>query len=131
MSAQPESNLTVSRVMRAPDNTVKVIRHMNSPHLKQFTLVSKKSTVNKLNPTYYVVKIETDTPVLSPHSKIKVYCSCLDFRYRQAYCFHREHALISTSDYVIEEPTTTNPNCIIKACKHINAALKYGLEKRI
>ena len=125
------SSLTAAQVMGVPDNSIKVIKTIKQPFIKQFVVISRKSTTT-LKPNLYSVKIESNTPDLGPQSKIKCYCDCLDFRYRMAYCFHQKNALLAPANYVIEPPDKTNPNCReVRACKHIRAALKYGIERGI
>ena len=84
-----------------------------------------------MQPNLYVVKIESDTPKILPTSKVKVYCSCLDFRYRLAYCFDQNGGLLTQPDFVLEPPKETNPNCIVRSCKHINIALKHAIQQGI
>ena len=124
------STITASSILRVPDASIKVIKVINRPYIKQFSLISKKSTTD-IQPSMYVVKIESDTPKIIPTSKLKVYCSCLDFRYRLAYCFNQHGALLTQPDFVLEPPKETNPTCTIRSCKHINAAIKYAIEKGI
>ena len=125
------STITAAQIMGVPDSTIKVIKTIKQPFIKQFVVISRKSTTT-IKPSLYTVKIESNTADLTPQSKIKCYCDCLDFRYRQAYCFHEKGALLSPPNYVIEPPDKTNPGCSeIRACKHIKAALKYGVERRV
>lgn len=125
----PNSTVTVSQIMGVPDNSIKVIKTINQPFIKQMVVISKKSTTT-IKPSLYTVKIESNTPQLTPQSKIKLYCDCLDFRYRMAYCFHQKGALLSPPNYVIEPPDKTNNGCAkFRACKHIKAALKHGIER--
>ena len=132
-----QSSLTVAQLMGAPDSTIKVIRTINQPYIKQFVVLSKKSTTN-IKPNLYTVKVESDTPKLTPRSKIKCSCTCADFRYRLAYCFHEKGALLTSEDFLLKldgqeiKPDKTNPGCHkFRACKHIRAALKYGLERNM
>ncbi len=125
------SQITAAQIMGVPDNSIKVIKAIKQPFIKQFVVISRKSTTT-LKPNLYSVKIESNTADLSPQSKVKVYCDCLDFRYRMAYCFNQKGALLAPASYVIEPPDKTNPNCReIRACKHIKAALKYGIERHV
>jgi hypothetical protein len=123
------STVTVASLLGTVDNSIKIIKTINQPFIKQFVVISKKSTTS-IKPNLYTVKIESNTPELKPTSKIKCYCNCLDFRYRMAYCFHEKGALLSVPDYVIEPPDKTNAGCQkFRGCKHIKASLKYGLER--
>ncbi len=123
------SDITVSQIMGASDNNIKVIKSIKQPYIKQFIVISRKSTTS-IKPTLYSVKIESNTPNITPQSKIKVYCDCLHFRYRQAYCFYEKKALLSPPNYVIEPPNKTNPGCgRIEGCKHIKASLRYAVER--
>ena len=125
------STITVEQLLGVPDQSVKVVKTINQPYLKQFVVISRKSTTG-IKPNLYSVKVETNTPTITPQSKIKCYCDCLDFRYRQAYCFNEKGALLNPPNYVIEPPDKTNPGCAnLKACKHIRSALKYALEHHI
>jgi hypothetical protein len=125
------STVTVAQIIGVPDKTIQVIKTINQPFIKQLVVISKKSTTT-IKPSLYTVKVESDTPVLTPTSKIKCMCTCLDFRYRMAYCFHERGALLSPPDYVIEPPDKTNTGCKqFRACKHIRGALKYALERGI
>jgi hypothetical protein len=80
------STITAAQIMGVPDNTIKVIKTIKQPFIKQFVVISRKSTTT-IKPSLYTVKIESNTPDLTPQSKIKCYCDCLYFIYRQAYCF--------------------------------------------
>ena len=131
------SKITVQQLMGACDHSIKVIRVVNQPFVKQFFILSKKSTT-KIQPNTYVVRIECDTTKITPNSKIKVACTCGDFRYRQAKCFYDKGALLTPEDYLIKmngqeiNPDKTNPGCKnFKPCKHIICALKYGLQQGI
>ena len=132
-----ESKVTVQQLMGVCDPTIAIIRVINQPYLKQFLVLSKKSTT-KIQPNTYTVKVEVNTPKITPQSKIKVACSCNDFRYRQAKCFYDKGALLVPEDYLIKldgqeiNPDKTNPGCKnFRPCKHIKCALKYGLEHGI
>jgi len=132
-----DSNVTVAQLLGAPDSSIQVIKVINQPFLKQFMVLSKKSTTS-IKPNVYTVKVESTTPKLTSQSKIKVACTCADFRYRLAYCFQQRGALLSPEDYLLKldgetiTPDKTNPGCTkFKACKHIKAALKYGMERLI
>ena len=124
------SSIRVSQILRTTDTTIGIIKTINRPYIKQFSVLSKKSTAG-IQPNLYVVKIESDTPKITPQSKVKVYCSCLDFRYRLAYCFDQHDALLTQPDFVLEPPNETNPNCQVRSCKHINASLKFALQRGV
>jgi len=132
-----KSSVTVAQLMGVPDSSIQVIKTINQPFLKQFSVLSKKSTTT-IKPNLYTVKIELNTPKFTSHSKVKVACSCSDFRYRLAYCFYEKGALLANEDYLLKldgqeiKPDKTNPGCSkFRACKHIRAAIKYGLERNI
>ena len=103
---------------------------MSRPHLKQFSVFSKKSST-KLGKTLYSVKIQSDTPKITNTSKLRVYCSCLDFRYRLAYCLDLKGALLTQPDFILEHPTTTNPDCIVRGCQHISTAIRHAIQRNI
>ena len=125
------SKVTVAQLLGIPDNSIKVIKAINQPYIKQFVVISRKSSTG-IKPSLYTVKIESNTPNLTPQSKVKVFCDCLDFRYRQAYCFNEKGALLIPPSFVIEPPDKTNPGCAkMRPCKHIRAALKYALERNL
>ncbi len=130
------SQIRVSQLMGVPDSSIQVIKVINQPYVKQFSVLSRKSTTN-IKPNLYTVKIELDTPKITPNSKVKVSCSCADFRYRQAKAFHDKDALLVNEDYLLKmngveiKADKTNPQGIIKACKHIKSALSYGLQRKI
>ena len=131
------STIRVSQLMGVPDSSIKVIKVINQPYIKQFSVLSRKSTTS-IKPNLYTVKLESDTPKLSPQSKIKVSCSCADFRYRLAYCFREKNALLVNEDYLLKFngqdvlPDKTNPGCRkFRACKHIKASLAYALQRGI
>jgi hypothetical protein len=125
-----ESKFTVASLLGTYDSSIKVVKTINRPYIKQFAVLSKNSTVSK--PSLYNVKFELNTPKITPQSKIKVYCDCMQFRYRLAFCFNENDALLMPASYVIEPPDKTNPGCKkLEPCKHIRAALKYALEHKI
>jgi len=126
-----QSTLTVASLMGVTDPSIKIIKTIDRPFIKQFATLSKSSTT-EIKPALYNVKVELDTPKFTPQSKVKVSCDCLDFRYRYAYCFNEKGALLTVPSYVMEPPTKTNSGCSkIKACKHIKVALKYGLQRQL
>jgi hypothetical protein len=123
------SSVTAASILGVVDPSIKVIKTINQPYIKQFMVISRKSTTG-VKPNLYSVKIEANTPEITPQSKIKVYCDCLDFRYRQAFCFNEKGALLNPPNYVIEPPDKTNPGCgKFQACKHIKSAIKYAIER--
>jgi hypothetical protein len=131
------SKVNVSQMMGVPDSSIAIIKTINQPYVKQFVVLSRKSTTT-IKPNLYTVKIEADTPKLTPTSKIKMSCTCADFRYRLAYCAHEKGALLTSEDFLLKldgqevKPDKTNPGCSkFRACKHIKAALKYGLERSL
>jgi hypothetical protein len=126
-----QSQVTASQLTGTIDNSIKVIKTIKQPFIKQFVVMSRKSTTT-IKPNLYNVKVETDTPELRPSSKVKCYCDCLDFSYRQAYCFNEKGALLIPQGFVIEPPDKTNPGCQkFRPCKHIKEAIRYGLERKI
>ena len=131
------SKIKVAQLMGVPDSSIQVIRVVNQPYIKQFSVLSKRSTT-KIKPNLYTVRIEVDTPKITPQSKVACSCACSDFRYRLAYCFKEKDALLAPEDYLLKmdgqevKPDKTNPNCReFRACKHIKAALTYGLQRKI
>ena len=131
------SKIIVSQLMGITDNSVQIIKVINQQYLKQFVVLSKKSTTG-IKPNIYTVKIESNTPKLTPQSKIKVSCTCADFRYRLAYCLYEKDALLTPEDYLLKldgeeiKPDKTNPGCSkVRGCKHIKASLKYALQHNI
>ncbi len=134
--ATTTSKIRVAQLMGVPDSSIKVIKVINQPYIKQFSVLSKQSTT-KIKPNLYTVKIELDTPTMSPQSKVKVSCSCADFRYRLAYAFDKQDALLISEDYLLRlngqeiKPDKTNPQLEVRPCKHIKCALQYGLQRKI
>ncbi len=136
MSAS-NSKIHVSQLMGVPDSTIQVLRVVTQPYIKQFSVLSKKSTT-KIRPNLYTVRIEVDTPKITPQSKVMCSCTCSDFRYRLAYCMNEKDALLAPEDYLLQlngqtiKPDKTNPGCNkFRACKHIKAALAYGLQRKV
>jgi len=135
-SSNNPSQIKVAQLMGVPDSSISVIKVINQPYLKQFSILSRKSTTS-IKPNLYTVKIELDTPKVTPNSRVKCSCSCADFRYRSAWAFHEKDALLVNEDYLLKmngvevRADKTNPTGKIKACKHLKAALKYGIERKI
>ncbi len=137
MADASASQIKVAQLMGQPDSSIQVIKVVNRQYLKQFSVLSKRSTT-KIKPNLYTVKLELDTPKITPQSKVKVSCSCADFRYRLAFCFYEKEALLVSEDYLLKlngqeiRADKTNPGCSkFRACKHIKAALAYGLQRGI
>ncbi len=131
------SSITAAQLMGVPDSSIAVIKTINQPYLKQFVVLSKKSTTT-IKPNLYTVKVESNTPKLTPTSKVKLSCTCADFRYRLAYCMHEKGALLTNEDFLLKmdgqeiKPDKTNPGCNkFRACKHIRVSLKYGIERKL
>ncbi len=122
--------IELSKVIRPKDNSIKVLKIMKEPYRYQITVVSTKATT-KPAPQVYVVKIESDTDKLKPTSKIKGYCDCHDFRYRQAYCWYEHGALIMEPAFLLRPPEKTNPNCQLRMCKHMALATHYILSRNL
>ncbi len=136
MSNTNPSQIKVAQLVGVPDSSIQVIKVINQPYLKQFSVLSRKSTT-KIKPNLYTVKIELDTPKLTMNSRVKCSCSCADFRYRSAKAFFDKDALLVNEDYLLKmngvevKADKTNPTGTIKACKHIKAALSYGLQRGV
>ena len=96
---------------------------------KQLVLRSKNTTLkNKYGgPQIYTVKIRGRNGVakIEPNTEVQVYCSCHDFIFRRAYCLKLAGLLLIPEGFLDEAPTSTNPNCNKKHCKHVSHALKY------
>ncbi len=98
---QSNSQVSVAQLMGQPDSSIQVIKVVNRPYLKQFSVLSRKSTT-KIKPNLYTVKVELNTPKFTPQSKVKVSCSCADFRYRLAWSFNEKHALLVNEDFLLK-----------------------------
>jgi len=123
--------IPLSEVIRTPDHSIKVQKIVKEPHRYQVSVVSTKATT-KPAPQVYVVKIECNTEKLTPKSKIKGYCDCHDFRYRQAYCWYERGALIMPQSFLLEPPKITNPGCgELRMCKHMTLAVSYILNRNL
>ena len=122
--------IELSRVIRPPDPTIKIIKFWHEPYRYQVSVISTKATT-KPAPQVYVVKLECNTEKLQPNSKIKGYCDCHDFRYRQAYCWYQHDALIMEPAFLLQPPEKTNPNCELKMCKHMATVTHYILARNL
>jgi len=83
----------------------------------------------------YYVSIGTYDTVLTPDSKIKVYCTCPDFAYTFAYVLYKRRALLYEEEFPIEfktiPPRHRNPYQIPFACKHVYTVLRFCIENKI
>ena len=123
--------LPLSDVIRPPRNDIKILKLVKEPHRYQASVISIHATT-KPAPQVYTVKIICDTEKLHPNSKIKGYCDCHDFRYRQAYCWYINDALIMEPAFVLQPPQKTNPNCHeIRMCKHLATVAHFILSRNI
>ena len=124
------STIRLTQLMREVNPDMKVMHAYVMPFQKQFSVLSKKSTT-KFKKSLYTVKLFIDTPKMTPTSKVKAFCTCLDFTYRLAYCLSTKNALYEEPNFVLKHPSVTNPGCNIRGCQHIDAAIRYGLRKGI
>jgi len=122
--------VSLSKVIKPSDSTIKVIDTHIENYRYQISLISTAATT-KPSPQVYVVKLESDTEKLNPNSKIKGYCDCHDFRYRQAYCWYVNDGLLMEPAFVLTPPEKTNPNCDMKMCKHLATATHFILSRRL
>ena len=122
--------IALSKIIRPKDNTIKVLKVIHEPYRYQVSVISINATT-KPPPQVYIVKIDCNTERLQPNSLIKGYCDCHDFRYRQAYCWWVNDALLLPPAFVLQPPEKTNPDCKLKMCKHMATAVQYILTKRI
>ena len=70
-----------------------------------------------------------DTEKLAANSKVRVACTCDDFKFRWAYILYQRGALLHPNRFVLEPPKITNPNMEINACKHIHTFIKNEFNK--
>jgi len=122
--------IPLSKVMRPADPTIKVLKVVHEPYRYQVSVISINATT-KPPPQVYVVKIECNTEKLQPNSKIKGYCDCHDFRYRQAYCWWVHDALLLPPAFVLQPPEKTNPDCKLRMCKHMATVVQYILTRKL
>jgi len=122
--------LELSKVIEPANRTIKIIKTWSEPYRYQISVISTKATT-KPAPQIYVVKIDCNTEKLHPNSKIKAYCDCHDFRYRQAYCWYEHGALIMEPSFLLKPPEKTNPSCKVRMCKHIATATHYILSRNL
>ena len=123
--------IELAEIIESSDPTIQVLKLHKEPYRYQVACLSKKATT-KPSPQLYTVKIECNTEKLRPTSKIKAYCDCHDFRYRQAYCWYTKDALLLPPAFVLTPPNKTNPNCgKLRACKHISTSIHYILARNL
>jgi len=123
--------IDLSRVNKPSDPTIKIVKTHIEPYRYQLSCISTMATT-KPAPQMYTAKIECNTEKLRPNSKIKVYCDCHDFRYRQAYCFYLKDALLMEPSFVLLPPDKTNPDCKkMKLCKHLSTGVHYILARNL
>ena len=120
----------LSKVIKPLDPTIKVIKTIVEPHRYQVSVISEKATT-PIAPQVYVVKIESDTEKLNPKSRIKGFCDCHDFRYRQAYCWYVNDGLLMEPSFVLTPPEKTNPNCDMRMCKHMASVAHYIISRNL
>jgi len=87
--------------------------------------------VNKMNTSGYNIEVQMDTKRLTPDSNVKVYCSCPDFKFRCAYPLSLEGALLNPNRFQLTPANKTNPNNIMKACKHLHTFMKLEMERKL
>jgi len=105
------------------------------------TMVSRKNgtlpflvkgvVINKKSGKAYNIDIHMDTEKMTAQSKVKVACSCDDFKYRWAYTLHQKGSLLNPKSFVLEPPKITNPDGNVNACKHIHTFIKTELSKTL
>jgi len=120
----------LSKVIKASDQTIKILETHIEPYRYQVSVMSTAATT-KPAPQVYVCKIETNTTKLNPKSMIKAYCDCHDFRYRQAYCWYVNDGLLMQPSFVLTPPEKTNPNCDMRMCKHLATVTHFIMSKNI
>jgi len=122
--------IPLSKVIRPADPTIKVLKVHKEPFRYQISVISIDATTPP-PPQIYVVKFECNTEKLQANSLIKGYCDCHDFRYRQAYCWYINDALLLEPAFVLEPPKVRNPNCELRMCKHMATAAHYILARNL
>jgi hypothetical protein len=95
------SKVRVAQLMGVPDSSVQVLRVVTQPYIKQFSVLSRRSTT-KIKPNLYTVRIGLDTPKITPQSKVACSCTCADFRYRLSYTIHDKDAQLAPEDYLLK-----------------------------
>jgi len=93
--------------------------------------IVRGTCVNKKSGKAYNIDIHMDTEEMLPTSKIKVACSCDDFKFRWAYVLSQKGALLNPKNFVLEPPKKTNPDQVMNACKHIHAFIKNELDGKL
>ena len=93
--------------------------------------IVKGLVINKKTNKAYNIDIHMDTEELTQDTKVKVSCSCEDFKFRWAYVLYKEGALLNPNTFVLEPPKKTNPDQIMNDCKHIHAFVKNEMSGKL
>lgn len=80
--------------------------------------------VSKGSGKAYSIQVQMDTAHLGPHSKVKVFCNCDNFKFQWAYVLFKHDALIAPQNFILLPPKQTNPNLAVGCCKHIKVFLE-------
>lgn len=105
------------------------------------TMVTRKSAtrayavdgiaVNKKSGQAYNISIQMDTETMEVTSKVKVMCTCDDFKFRWAAVLHTQGALLNPKNFRLDPPKVTNPDNIQNACKHIHAFMQNEMAGKL
>ncbi len=86
---------------------------------------------NKGSKNVYNVEIQMDTETLEKTSKVRVSCSCDDFKFRWAAVLHTKGGLLNPNKFRLDPPKVTNPNNVVQACKHIHTFIKNEMDHKL
>ena len=119
--------IPITELMKAP----KDINTMLTRKSNNFDYKISGVAINKKSGQAYNITILMDTKEMSVKSKLKVKCSCSDFKFRWAYVLSTKDALLSPGEFQLTPPVKTNPDNVMNACKHIHAFIKNEMDDKL
>lgn len=119
--------IDVAKIIQPP----KDIDTMITRKVNHFDYKVNGVAVNKKSGKGYNITILMNTKELQQDSKVKVVCTCEDFKYRWAYVLWTKDALLNPKEFQLTPPEKTNPDEKMNACKHIHAFMKNEMDKTL
>lgn len=119
--------IDVKKLIKPPkDIDTMVTRKVNDGDFRVVGVV-----VNKKSNKAYNIDMQMNTEQLTIDSKVKVCCSCEDFKFRWAFVLDKEGALLNPRNFQLTPPVVTNPDEVMNACKHVHAFIERELAHKL
>jgi hypothetical protein len=119
--------IDITKLLKAPKDIDTMVTRKNGSQ----DYIVNGVAVNKKSGKAYNITVHMDTKDMTDKSKVKVACTCEDFKFRWAYVLWKQDALLNPKTFQLTPPDKTNPDQTMSACKHIHAFMANEMDHKL